>query len=72
MLFWMSTNVSFCGVFFNSVNNKNTSLLASLESQAYTQENKTHRFIVHCCNVETQGETLFDRQKERKAREFLF
>jgi len=48
----MSTNVSFCGVFSVQSTTKNTSLLAAFASQAYTQENKNHRYLVSCVALE--------------------
>lgn len=77
MLFWMSTNVSFCGFFSIQSTTKNTSLLASFASQAYTQENKTHKFMFSFVGLEKpKGKLCLTGKKKKKKKterkEFLF
>lgn len=68
-------------VFFFSIQSttKNTSLIASLVSQAYTWENKTHRFMLSSVALEKSKGEMLDRQKKKgggsgvtKRKEFLF
>lgn len=71
MLFWMSTNVSFCSIifFFISMNNKNILLLASLMSQAYKQEKKKHRFMLYAGALEkSSGKLLLSGKKENRGK----
>lgn len=55
---------------------KNTSLLASLVSQAYTQENKNHRFMLSSVALEKpKGKLCLTGKKKKKKterKEFLF
>lgn len=55
--------------FFNSANNKKTSLLASFVSQAYTQENKTHRFMLSSVALEKPKGKLCLTGKKKENRE---
>lgn len=72
MFFWMSTNVSFSGFFFNSVDNKNTLLLALLMSQAYTQEKeKTDLWLHSVALLKPMEKLLLTRKKESREERIL-